>query len=129
MRTRTPTPTMPGSAKSSAPEPRFGSDFLYSLDIDIGGTFTDGFFTDGVEVRTAKVLTTPHDVTEGFMDCVQLGSRLFGLALDDFLRRTQVARMSTTIGTNLLVQRKGARVGLLVTAGAEQTFYAAGRAA
>ena len=30
---------------------------MYSIDIDIGGTFTDGFFTDGVEIRTDKVLT------------------------------------------------------------------------
>jgi N-methylhydantoinase A len=102
---------------------------VYSLDIDIGGTFTDGFFTDGVGVRTAKVLTTVHDVTEGFMDCISLGSRLFDVRLDDFLRRTNVARMSTTIGTNLLVQRKGARIGLLVTAGAERGLYAAAEAA
>jgi N-methylhydantoinase A len=96
---------------------------LYSLDIDIGGTFTDGFFTDGTIVETAKVLTTPHDVTECFLDCVKLGSSQFNLDLDDFLRRTSVARLSTTIGTNLLVQRKGARVGLLVSAGSEAMLY------
>jgi N-methylhydantoinase A/acetophenone carboxylase len=96
---------------------------LYSIDIDIGGTFTDGFFTDGTAVQTAKVLTTPHDVTEGFLDCVRLGSERFGLELDEFLRRTAVARLSTTIGTNLLVQRKGARIGLLVTEGNETTLY------
>ncbi len=96
---------------------------MYSLDIDIGGTFTDGFFSDGTTARTAKVLTTPHDVTGGFLDCVKLGSRQFDLELSEFLRRTSVARLSTTIGTNILVQRKGARVGLLVTAGAEATLY------
>jgi N-methylhydantoinase A len=96
---------------------------LYSLDIDIGGTFTDGFFTDGTLVETAKVLTTPHDVTECFLDCVKLGSSRFNVDLDNFLRRTSVARLSTTIGTNLLVQRKGARVGLLVSAGNEVTLY------
>lgn len=96
---------------------------MYSLDIDIGGTFTDGFFTDGADVRTGKVLTTPHDVTEGFLDCIRMGSRLFDLEPDEFLRRTDIARLSTTIGTNLLVQRKGARIGLMVTSGAEQTLY------
>jgi N-methylhydantoinase A len=101
---------------------------VYSIDIDIGGTFTDGFFTDGVEVKTAKVLTTPHDVTEGFLDCVRFGSGLFERDLDDFLRRTSVARLSTTIGTNLLVQRKGSTVGLLVTRGFEATLYGEGRA-
>ena len=101
---------------------------MYSVDIDIGGTFTDGFFTDGTTVHTAKVPTTPHDVTEGFMDCVRLGSERFALAFDEFLRRTSVARLSTTIGTNLLVQRKGARIGLIVTAGAETSLYGAGPA-
>lgn len=96
---------------------------MYSIDIDIGGTFTDGFFTDGTEVRTAKVLTTPHDVTEGFMDCIRLGCAQFDLEISEFLRRTGVARLSTTIGTNLLVQRKGARIGLIVTAGQEETIY------
>ncbi len=96
---------------------------MYSVDIDIGGTFTDGFFTNGTVAETAKVPTTPHDLTECFIDCVKLGSRRFGLAFDEFLRRTSVARLSTTIGTNLLVQRKGARVGLLVSAGHEATLY------
>lgn len=101
---------------------------MFSIDIDVGGTFTDGFFTDGETFKTAKVLTTPHDVTEGFMDCVRSGSDLFGLKLDDFLRRTSVARLSTTIGTNLLVQRKGARVGLIVTSGQEEKLYCGDRA-
>jgi N-methylhydantoinase A/acetophenone carboxylase len=79
-------------------------------------------------VCTAKVLTTPHDVTEGFLDCVRLGCHKFELDLDEFLRRTSVARLSTTIGTNILVQRKGARIGLLVTAGAEADFYGDGPA-
>ena len=99
---------------------------MYSIDIDVGGTFTDGFFSDGTAVKTGKVLTTPHDVTEGFIDCVQYGSTLFEVPLDHFLRRTAVARLSTTIGTNLLVQRKGSRIGLLVTAGFEQTRYQIG---
>jgi N-methylhydantoinase A len=102
---------------------------LYSLDVDIGGTFTDGFFTNGEAVKTAKVLTTPHDVTEGFIECIRFGSRLFDEPLDAFLRRTTVARLSTTIGTNLLVQQKGARIGLLVTAGAEASLYGANGAA
>jgi N-methylhydantoinase A len=100
---------------------------VFSLDVDIGGTFTDGFFSNGPDVKTAKVLTTPHDVTEGFLDCIRLGSSLFDLALDEFLRRTQVARLSTTIGTNLLVQKKGERIGLLVTAGHEETLYSSGK--
>lgn len=96
---------------------------MYSIDIDIGGTFTDGFFSDGTRVQTEKVLTTPHDITECFMACVEAGSQAFGMELEAFLRRTDVARVSTTVGTNLLVQRAGPRLGLIVTAGCEDTLY------
>ena len=70
------------------------------------------------------MLTTPHDITESFMSCVEAGSAAFGLDLGDFLRRTEVARVSTTVGTNLLVQRSGPRLGLIVTAGHEKDLYA-----
>lgn len=101
---------------------------MYTIDIDIGGTFTDGFFTDGEEVRTAKVLTTPYDITECFMSCVAEGSKAFGVELRPFLRATSIARLSTTIGTNLLVQHNGPKIGLLVTRGNEETLYGSGRA-
>lgn len=102
---------------------------MYSIDIDIGGTFTDGFFTDGTDVRTAKVLSTPHDITECFMNCIEAGSRAFGHDISEFLRRTSVARVSTTVGTNLLVQGSGPRLGLIVTKGHERTLYGEGEAA
>jgi N-methylhydantoinase A/acetophenone carboxylase len=101
---------------------------MYSIDIDIGGTFTDGFFTDGKEVRTEKVLTTPHDITEGFMNCIAAGAAAFKMELADFLRRSAVARVSTTVGTNLLVQRAGPRLGVLVTKGHERDLYGEGPA-
>jgi N-methylhydantoinase A len=96
---------------------------MYSIDIDIGGTFTDGFFTNGADVRTEKVVTTPHDITECFMNCIKAGARAFGLDTSDFLRGSSVARVSTTVGTNLLVQRSGPRLGLIVTAGHERSLY------
>lgn len=101
---------------------------MYSIDVDIGGTFTDGFFTDGENVRTEKVLTTPHDITECFMNCVQAGSKAFNLELPEFLRRTAVARVSTTVGTNLLVQHAGPKIGLVVTHGHETDLYGKGMA-
>ena len=101
---------------------------MYSIDIDIGGTFTDGFFTDGARIQTRKVLTTPHDISECFMNCVRAGSAAFDLGLETFLLQTEVARVSTTIGTNLLVQRSGPRIGLIVTEGAERDLYGNGDA-
>lgn len=96
----------------------------YTADIDVGGTFTDGFFTDGSVAHRAKVLTTPHDLTECFLGCLSRGAAAFHHRLPDFLDQTQVVRLSTTLGTNTLLQRRGPKVALLVTAGAERTLYA-----
>lgn len=101
---------------------------LYTIDIDVGGTFTDGFFTDGEQVRTTKVLTTPHDITECVLTSMQKGGAAFNLDLRGLLRRTSVARLSTTLGTNTIVQRRGPKIGVLVTKGAERHFYGEGLA-
>ena len=86
---------------------------MYTIDIDIGGTFTDGFFTDGEVHRTSKVLTTPHDITEGLLNCIAAGGEEFGVNLEEFLLRATIARVSTTVGTNLIVQKSGPRLGLI----------------
>jgi len=101
---------------------------MYTIDIDIGGTFTDGYFTDGRRVKTAKVLTTPHDITECIAKCVAAGANAFEQTLRDFLRRCDIARVSTTVGTNLLVQAAGPKIGLLVTKGFEGSLYGEGTA-
>lgn len=102
---------------------------MYTADIDVGGTFTDGFFTDGQGWRRSKVLTTPHDLTECFLNCLREGAAQFGVSLKEFLRQSLVVRLSTTLGTNTLIQRRGPRIGLLVSAGHEEDLYGQGRAA
>ncbi len=96
---------------------------MYSIDIDIGGTFTDGYLTRGEEVRTVKVPTTPHDLTACFVECVREGATAFGLEERELLRRASVIRLSTTIGTNTIVQRRGPRLGVIVSRGAEASLY------
>ncbi|HZU07537.1 MAG TPA: hydantoinase/oxoprolinase family protein [Chloroflexota bacterium] len=102
---------------------------MYTADIDIGGTFTDGFFTDGTDWQRAKVLTTPHDLTECFLNCLKEGAARFGVPFKEFLRRSAVVRLSTTLGTNTLIQRRGPKIGLLVTHGHEDDLYGQGEAA
>jgi N-methylhydantoinase A/oxoprolinase/acetone carboxylase beta subunit len=87
------------------------------INVDNGGTFTDFWAFDETRRFRAKTRTTPHDLSE----CLFEGLRL--LAEDIFrtpdLRRllaeTRYIRYSTTQGTNALVQRKGPRVGLVLT--------------
>jgi N-methylhydantoinase A len=91
----------------------------YTIDIDTGGTFTDGFFVRDGRVETVKVPTTPHDLTVCFLECVKAGALRFGVSVEDMLYETEIIRFSNTIGTNTIIQRDGSKVGLLVTLGRE----------
>lgn len=42
----------------------------FTIDIDTGGTFTDGFFTADGKMKTVKVPTTPHDLTVCLDNCI-----------------------------------------------------------
>jgi N-methylhydantoinase A/oxoprolinase/acetone carboxylase beta subunit len=86
----------------------------YSVSIDTGGTFTDGYVTDGHTDVWVKADTTPHDLTEGVLACVDAAATRLGHARADLLRSTSSVRLSTTIGTNTLIDRSGPRIGLLL---------------
>ena len=91
----------------------------YTIDIDTGGTFTDGFFVRGDRVEMVKVATTPHDLTVCFLKCIESGANIFGVTVEDLLYETEIIRFSNTIGTNTIIQRDGSKVGLLMTSGKE----------
>ncbi|MFC1919328.1 hydantoinase/oxoprolinase family protein [Chloroflexota bacterium] len=97
---------------------------MFTIDIDTGGTFTDGFFTKGIEAKWVKVDTTPHDLAVCLMECIREGARVFDLEMEDMLHQTNVIRYSTTIGTNSLIQKIGPKLGIIVTKGFENTLYA-----
>ena len=98
---------------------------MYTVDIDVGGTLTDGLFSDGQSIRTVKVDTTPHDLTVCFMDCLAAGARQFGFdELTTFLPHVRLIRWSTTITSNVLAQRTGPKLGLFVSTGHEGDLYA-----
>ena len=81
------------------------------IGIDIGGTFTDLVALDEAtgSVVDTKALSTPQDLLEGILRCVdQAGARL-----DD----CRLAIHGTTIGINALLEHKGARTGLVTTEG------------
>jgi N-methylhydantoinase A/acetophenone carboxylase len=95
----------------------------FTIDIDNGGTFTDGFFTNDARIEWVKVDTTPHDLTVCFLKCIEEGAAKFGLTLPQLLHETEVIRFSTTHATNTLLQRSGPRLGLIVTRGFEESLY------
>ena len=95
----------------------------FTIDIDTGGSFTDGFITAGEKVEQIKVETTPHDLTVCFLNCITEGASKLGITTQELLSKTSVIRYSTTIGTNCLLQRIGPKLGLIVTEGFTNTLY------
>ncbi len=100
MTTHVPTPA--AARPDAKPAPMVG--------VDVGGTFTDLFFFDAAsgQFRTAKVPSNRGDEAVGFLEglktfgpVAQLGSIVHG----------------TTVGTNALLERKGARTALITTRG------------
>ncbi len=87
----------------------------YRLGVDIGGTFTDGVLYD-VKTKTlhiAKLLTTPTDPAVGARRTIEELLRRAALRASDVREIIH----GTTLVANALIQRRGARTGLLTTAG------------
>jgi N-methylhydantoinase A len=98
----------------------------FTIDIDTGGTFTDGFFTNDGQIRKIKVDTTPHDLTVCFSTCIEEGAKSFGVSLPEMLSNTEVVRFASTIGSNTMITRSGPKIGLVVTQGFEDSLYGQG---
>jgi N-methylhydantoinase A/oxoprolinase/acetone carboxylase beta subunit len=97
---------------------------MWTVDIDVGGTLTDGLFTSGDEVVCVKVDTTPHDLTVCLMDCLNQAAGKTGFPdAASLLDTVNLVRWSTTITSNVLAELRGPRIGLLVTQGHEQDLY------
>lgn len=90
----------------------------YRIGIDVGGTFTDVVAISNLGVTTvAKAPTTTDDQSRGVLDgLTDLAGRL-GLDLSALLAQTTQIVHGTTVATNALLERKGAKVGLLTTEG------------
>jgi len=97
---------------------------VLTADIDIGGTLTDGIFIDGAKLVSVKVDTTSHDLTVCLLDCLSQGATQLGYGdLDTFLEKLELIRWSTTITSNVLAERTGPRIGLLISRGHERDLY------
>jgi len=104
-----------GSASPAAP---------YLVGVDIGGTFTDCVVLDaGGRITATKASSTPADFAEGMLDAMRVAAERLGLSFEQFCRQIAVLTHGTTAGTNALLQRKGARVGLITTRGHEDVLH------
>ncbi|MBI4505436.1 MAG: hydantoinase/oxoprolinase family protein, partial [Chloroflexi bacterium] len=98
---------MPSPTQDGAPRLRLG--------VDIGGTFTDLIVVDDTAGRlyAAKVLTTPHDPAAGVLDGIAKALAQADATPSDVSSIVH----GTTLATNAIIERKGARTALLTTKG------------
>jgi N-methylhydantoinase A len=90
----------------------------FTIGIDVGGTFTDLVGVDQAgRVVHAKSPSTPEDQSVGVMEGLARLAEAAGLAREALLAATDRIVHGTTVATNALLERKGARVGLLTTEG------------
>lgn len=91
---------------------------VYRIGIDVGGTFTDVVAVDEAgRITHAKSASTPPDQSVGVMEALAILADLLGLDRAAMLARTERIVHGTTVATNALLERRGARVGLLTTKG------------
>ncbi|WP_089937399.1 hydantoinase/oxoprolinase family protein [Candidatus Entotheonella palauensis] len=91
---------------------------MYRIAIDVGGTFTDVVAVNETgDVTFVKVTSTPEDQSLGVMTGLERLSAQLSLSLTELLPQTERIVHGMTVATNALLERKGARVGLLTTEG------------
>jgi N-methylhydantoinase A len=96
----------------------------FVIGIDTGGTFTDCVVIDaGGRIVTAKASSTPGDFSEGVMESLRLAGQALGLTTEALLRDTERLALGTTVGTNAMLQRRGAKVGLITTRGHRDVIH------
>jgi N-methylhydantoinase A len=83
------------------------------LGVDVGGTFTDAVLYDGEALHTAKAPTTPADQSRGVLDAVELVLERAGARAE----AVEAFAHGMTVGTNALLEERGARTALIATEG------------
>ena len=93
-------------------------EMTYKIGIDVGGTFTDFLLTseDG-RSEVYKVLSTPDDPSIGLLNGLDEMAKAKKLTLNDFIRKVSTIVHGTTVTTNAVLTRRGAKTGLLTTKG------------
>lgn len=96
----------------------------YYCGIDTGGTFTDcAVIDDSGNITIAKRPSTPNDYSIGLFNALEACSEKLGIELDDLLKKTEHFFLGTTVGTNALIQMKGAKTGMITTRGHKDSLF------
>lgn len=96
----------------------------YLVGVDIGGTFTDCVVLDERgKITATKSPSTPGNFAQGMINALGVAADSLKLSFEDFCADIKVLTHGTTVGTNALIQRKGAKVGLITTKGHEDAIH------
>lgn len=90
----------------------------YQVCIDIGGTFTDCLVSSANgEISIFKSPTTPGEFEKGFINVLKVAAEGYDTTAADFMKQIDLIVHGSTISTNALVERKTAKVGVVLTDG------------
>ncbi len=94
----------------------------YSIGVDVGGTHTDVIVLGPSGRTRGKAFTTYDDFSRGIVDAITVAADELDLDVAQLLAETDLLINGTTVVTNIITQLRGARVGVLLTAGFRDTF-------
>jgi N-methylhydantoinase A len=90
----------------------------WRIGVDVGGTFTDMVLRDSAgAVHVFKAPSVPTDPSQGVLGVLQLAAQHLDLPLSALLRDCALFVHGSTVATNTILEKKGATVGMLTTAG------------
>ncbi len=90
----------------------------WRIGVDVGGTFTDMVLRDAAgAVRIYKAPSVPTDPSEGVLGVLRLAAGQLDMPLSALLRDCALFVHGSTVATNTILEKKGAKVGMLTTEG------------
>ncbi|MCB1746685.1 MAG: hydantoinase/oxoprolinase family protein [Gammaproteobacteria bacterium] len=96
----------------------------YLCGLDIGGTFTDCvLIDDDGRLTIAKAPSTPGNFAAGVMEAIARAAAKIGRDVNALLEDIDVLAHGTTVGTNTIIQRRGAKIGLITTKGHNDVIH------
>ena len=93
---------------------------MYTVAIDVGGTFTDLVMSDDEgRINLFKAPTVPEAPVEGVLSALEMASKHYGVGLAEFLGNTSALVHGTTVATNAVLTGTTAKTGLIINRGYE----------
>jgi N-methylhydantoinase A len=90
----------------------------WRIGVDVGGTFTDIVMVDRTgAIEVGKVPSTPRDPSEGVIDAIEAAANHLGISVQQLLAGCNHFMHASTVATNIVIDGRGSRVGMLVTRG------------